>query len=331
MTSGDATSGAGRTTTPVLLLKTRSAPTDAYHDLLSASEHAFCPRFIPVLQHRFEEPGLSRLRSVLRDRRVSANPESPSSSSSSSYGGLIFTSQRAVEAFAKLVQDEHPEGGEDSPAEPDDAWPHLQHVPVYSVGPATTRALRAIPQSPTPLRVFGEHTGNGDALAHFILDHYAGWYPGRDPPPPLLFPVGEQRRDVIPRTLSNGGGDPSRAAIRVDEEVVYGTGVMESFPSDFATVLRETSDSPTRWVVVFSPTGCESMLRTLDILDPETGRAREGGGRRGGTYVAAIGPTTQNYLRSSFGFEPDVCAPSPSPEGVLQGILDFSRHLQSST
>lgn len=207
----------------------------------------------------------------------------------------------------------------------DEKWPHLQDVPVYSVGPATTRALRAVPQTPA-LQVFGEHTGVGDVLAPFILDHYGEWYRERATKPPLLFLVGEQRRDVIPKTLMDPAL-PRGRRIEVTEVVVYGTGVMESFAADFAAVLRRTADRPQRWVVVFSPTGCDSMLRGLDIVDETTGRAKEGYRSSAGrtTYIATIGPTTRSHLQNTFGYEPDVCAEKPSPEGVLAGIEGFLR------
>lgn len=198
------------------------------------------------------------------------------------------------------------------------AWPHLQDIPIYTVGPATSRALRAIPQSP-PLNIFGSEMGNGEALAHYMLDHYGQWYADRNVKPPLLFLVGEQRRDIIPKTLM----DPTLAddrRIQVDELVVYGTGVMESFELDFMKLLEETRDYAMRWVVVFSPTGCEAMLRALGRLDPETGKARGDDRKERSTYVATIGPTTRDFLRNSFGYEPDVCAEKPSPEGVEAGI-----------
>jgi uroporphyrinogen-III synthase len=81
---------------PILLLKTASTPTDSYEELLSAE--GFSPRFIPVLLHQFMEDGLSKLRSWLRDREINNAPNS-------TFGGLIFTSQRAVEAFAKVVEE----------------------------------------------------------------------------------------------------------------------------------------------------------------------------------------------------------------------------------
>ncbi|KAI8627580.1 uroporphyrinogen-III synthase [Xylariaceae sp. FL1651] len=291
---------------PVLLLKTKSSLTDAYEDLFSTPQDGFHfePTFVPVLQHRFEEDGMKSLRSLLRKQQIN-------NSDDSAYGGLIFTSQRAVEAFARLV--EEGQGNEKN-------WPHLQDIPIYSVGPATTRALKAIPQSP-PLRIFGEHTGNGDALAQYILGHYSECYRGRSTKPPLLFLVGEQRRDIIPRTLMDDAL-PADARIEVTETVVYGTGVMESFPEDFDKILSDTKDNPARWVVVFSPTGCDSMLRGLCMLDEETGKAARRPGQRT-THIATIGPTTRDYLKKTFDFEPDVCAETPSPDGVWQAITSF--------
>ncbi|KAJ2977760.1 hypothetical protein NUW58_g7709 [Xylaria curta] len=292
---------------PVLLLKTKSSPTDAYEDLFSTphDDFQFEPTFVPVLQHCFAEDGLKGVRKLLQEKRINSSVDS-------AYGGLIFTSQRAVEAFATLVAE-----GQGN----DESWPHLQDVPIYSVGPATTRALKAIPQSP-PLHIFGEHTGTGDVLAQYILEHYGKWYQGRPRKPPLLFLVGEQRRDIIPKTLMDVAL-PADTRIEVTETVVYGTGVMESFSKDFGKVLSSTADRPTRWVVVFSPTGCDSMLRGLGfLLDEKTSKATKGPGQRT-TLIATIGPTTRDYLINTFDFEPDVSAAKPSPEGVWEAITNF--------
>lgn len=127
---------------------------------------------------------------------------------------------------------------------------------------------------------------------------------------------------------------PAEKRVQVDELVVYGTGVMESFEQDFARLLGET-EGRMRWVVVFSPTGCEAMLRSLNLLDPRTGKVRKevaslgekGIGEQGHeTYIATIGPTTRDYLRKEFGFESHVCAARPSPEGVEEGIREFLRN-----
>ncbi|KAM0429851.1 hypothetical protein ACHAQK_010968 [Fusarium lateritium] len=307
---------------PILLLKTRSSPGDSYEDLFSESdtkEIGFAPEFVPVLLHQFHDEGMKEVAALLRERRI-GNQEHDE------YGGLIFTSQRAVEAFVKLVEDGKAEDATNSADTT--SWPHLQNVLVYSVGPATTRALAAVPQDP-PLQVFGSHTGNGAALGPYILAHYFEWYRDQNRPtlPPLLFLVGETRRDIIPKTLQDGAL-PDTERIRVTETVVYGTGVMESFPVDLRRVLSETRDDPVRWIVVFSPTGCDSMLRVMGILDAETSKVYKGYERDGKTFIATIGPTTRDHLLS-FGFEPDVCAESPTPQGVLEGIKEFMAKRQS--
>ncbi|EPE03654.1 uroporphyrinogen-iii synthase [Ophiostoma piceae UAMH 11346] len=298
---------------PVFLLKTKSSPHDAYEELFSSprptsnpsTETLFEPVFVPVLEHRFDDAGVASLTSSLTGKEIAAGQE---------YGGMIFTSQRAVEAFTKVVHDNRPAG--------DAAWPHLQ-VPVYSVGPATTRALKAVPQEPA-LQVSGEHTGNGEDLAYYIQDTYTALPRPDQNNNKLLFLVGDKRRDIIPKVMASGKArdGSSRTVIPVDEVVVYGTGEMASFGEDFRRLLDETQGRPVRWVVVFSPTGCDSMLRELGKQGSSTS-----GGIQGKTYVATIGPTTRAYLQDTFGYEPDVCAAEPSPQGILRGITDFMAKL----
>lgn len=165
-----------------------------------------------------------------------------------------------------------------------------------------------------------------------MLDHYGGWYADRPSKPPLLFLVGEQRRDIIPKVLMDSAL-PKNKYVPVDELIIYETGVMESFEQDFGELLHHTEDKDVRWIIVFSPTGCEAMLRALKMIDIETGKVKTGergggcGNRKGKgrrrTYIATIGPTTRDYLRKSFGFEPDACAGEPSPEGVGEAIDIF--------
>ena len=108
---------------------------------------------------------------------------------------------------------------------------------------------------------------------------------------------------------------------------------MASFAEEFATTLRATSSAATRWVVVFSPTGCEAMLRVLGWFDDGTERTQQEIVRRSlrmaeetgkNVFVASIGPTTREYLEREFGFRVDVCAETPSPEGVGEGIQKFT-------
>ncbi|KIY02946.1 uncharacterized protein Z520_01411 [Fonsecaea multimorphosa CBS 102226] len=424
-------------TIPVLLLKTRSQPHDAYEEFFGPSSPfcrsgrgsasgattennadsaspVFLPEFVPVLDHRANTQNLGALEELLKSGRLSEQ-----------YGGMIFTSQRAVEAWADVVKRveggpgterqgeedvNHGRGGGVSASSPDlghrygivpqtpntddddGATPPLGNLldddfafPLYTVGPATSRALNTLvteslaaskhshsPFSRLRPSVLGEHTGNGDKLAQYILSHYNALHsrrlytfydaprlpftPVMGPMPPrgervdkddarlrkkpLLFLVGEQRRDVIPKTLMDKEGKLAspEERIQVDELEVYTTVVMESFQDDFRRRIAEHKLGGVRVVVVvvFSPQGCESMLRSLDYIDNNhalTDRARtrwvetdnvEDDHEQTSRYIiVTIGPTTRDHLRNKYGFEADVCSAKPSPEGVGRGLMEF--------
>ncbi|KAG5303511.1 NADH-ubiquinone oxidoreductase [Histoplasma capsulatum G186AR] len=158
---------------------------------------------------------------------------------------------------------------------------------------------------------------------------------------------------------------PLERRIQVEELIVYETGVMESFEDMFGAALKaararrklegrgggggmddgdnNNADERAMWVVVFSPTGCDAMLRTLGMIPVSEREGIDGDGistsmNRGeeeekekkrikgalrDCYIATIGPTTRDHLRGRYGVEPDVCAEIPSPEGVGKGIQEF--------
>lgn len=383
---------------PVLLLKTRSLPVDTYEELFNAApstptdiaSFTYKPEFIPVLEHTQDGASLSQLSELLRTGQLKRK-----------HGGMIFTSQRAVEAWIDIVHKVEAEAAPQiSRRHEDDAFSDLDSLtpfPLYVVGPATERALQTIitesesqsrshsqpPSLFTRLNpsIHGAHTGNGASLASFMLthynalheEHYFTYYEAprlpfipllgmssqnygrkrleRDDPRlvkrPLLFLVGEVRRDIIPRTLM-GETDPNRR-IAVEEMEVYSTQVMGGFKGEFLRFCegldREDGGSHRigcRVVVVFSPQGSDVMLRGIGYLDENgqvTERARrrwwEGGDRGGGStedeqprwIITTIGPTTRDYLRDTFGVEPDVCAAKPSPQGLKDGIEEFLRRI----
>lgn len=295
--------------TPILLLKTKSVPTDTYEELfLTYDNQGYAPVFVPVLEHRFKPDALNTVRQHILNRGLVPTLQN----GLATYGALIFTSQRAVEAFNEVVEDIRKER-----TSVDDLLP--ESLPLYVVGPATARGLRAL-----NLRcpILGEETGNGEALAGFILEHYNSLYPGI-PNPPILFMVGDKRRDIIPRTLQSEQLPSDRSA-RVDELVIYETGEMRSFKSNFTDIWQANAVSGRKcqWIVVFSPTGCQAMLESLGLLDVETGKAKKIASGRN-VLILTIGPTTRDYLMNEFDFVPDVVAERPSPEGIAEGIRAF--------
>lgn len=85
---------------PILLLKTKSTPNDSYDEYFSTPTSPFTPIFVPVLQHKPNLSNLEAVKALLRDGGLRRK-----------YGGMIFTSQRAVEGFAQVVQELEREKG----------------------------------------------------------------------------------------------------------------------------------------------------------------------------------------------------------------------------
>jgi uroporphyrinogen-III synthase len=291
------------TKTTVILLKTKSTPHDGYQEYFASTENgAFEPIFVPVLQHRTRDDALENIKNL-----ITSDAFKRSASRGNHYGGIIFTSQRAVEGFIKVATQmprEDLEGALDS------------QLPFYVVGPATARGLRTLGLL---CPILGESTGNGEALAAFILADFNLRWRHCSPKPGLLFLVGEQRRDVISRTLQSQSL-PHEERIIVSETVVYETEEVATFAADFASILAN-KQSERKWVVVFSPTGCKAMLSILGLLDQSTGKYN--GTAPTCTRIATIGPTTRDYLKHHFDFEPAVYASKPSPDGIGTAIQKF--------
>jgi uroporphyrinogen-III synthase len=274
---------------PVLLLKTPSQPIDRYRECLESLDSGkYQPVFIPVLRHEILPDTIAQLESLLATGAFKST-----SSTSRRYGGIIFTSQRAVEAFGQVLRNLKARG---SSSGLDDS------TILYVVGPATARAVESLG---LPCDILGKETGNGEALAQFILGNYGTRW-GEGEKPGLLFLVGEKRRDVIPRSLQSQDLKPEDR-IRVDEVEVYKTAEHPDFGQEF----RETwsgNSGRRQWVVVFSPTGCSTMLDTVALHSADSK-----------TKVATIGPTTKSYLEKH-GFVAHVVASKPTPEGLAEAI-----------
>ena len=304
---------------PVLLLKTKSIPVDGYDEYFKTVENGkYNPIFVPVLEHRFKADVLDWLSKVVNSQGLSTNKHpNPVKATEDTFGGMIFTSQRAVEAFSNTIQSLDASARDLLlPAE----------FPLYVVGPATAKGLRALGLK---CPIIGEETGNGEALAAFMLDDYNRRQEvnnhGGGTKLPLLFLVGEQRRDIIPKTLQSSEL-PDGERITVVEKTVYETGEMQSFRSDFSSLIRSNASQglQEQWVVVFSPTGCEAMLRALNWLDEEQRYdSRLGESSFKGTHIATIGPTTRDYLLKEFSFQPHTSADKPSAEGIGSAIQTF--------
>ncbi|KAF3928353.1 hypothetical protein ABW21_db0201278 [Orbilia brochopaga] len=253
---------------PVLLLKTKSSPTDPY-DVLFSSTGSYEPIFVPVLQHRFDNA--DAVKRMILDRAVGAADDI----SQGRFAGLVITSQRTVEALAAILEDLKKTNG-------DTVARFLNDTRIYIVGPATCTALVNLGFRAS--HVVGGESGNGAALADFIIDDYITRHETRD----LLFLVGETHNTVIPIRVPEKLKELGDISMTVDEVVVYRTGVAENFADEFRGQLERLDqehhgEGHVAWVVVFSPTGTDAAL--------------------------------ERFRR-----RPEAVAKTPSPEGLLEAV-----------
>uniref|UniRef100_A0A8C1ZY31 Uroporphyrinogen-III synthase n=1 Tax=Cyprinus carpio TaxID=7962 RepID=A0A8C1ZY31_CYPCA len=155
----------------VLLLKEpreSESEADPYLQELSSCGHT--ASLIPVLSFRFVS--LDELSERLFE------PER--------FGGLIFSSPRAVEAVKSCLDSQKHRHKWDAVK---DKW---NEKSVYVVGKATASLVVDLGLSP-----LGEDTGTADALAQLILQRE------NQEMKPLFFPCGSIKREVLPTALRN--------------------------------------------------------------------------------------------------------------------------------
>lgn len=200
------------------------------------------------------------------------------------YGGLIFTSPRAVDAVKlSLEQDGKSEAWKKSLRE---KW---NVKPVYVVGNATASLV-----SKLGLDAEGASSGNAERLAEWICS-------GEPPALPLLFPCGALKGEVLPRMLRDRG-------IPMESIVVYQKvphpGIQRNLDSYYSEQGIPAS------ITFFSPSGLTYSLRHIRELS---------GSRIDQIKFAAIGPTTARALAAQ-GLPVSCTAQSPTPRALAAGI-----------
>uniref|UniRef100_A0A8C8YTD3 Uroporphyrinogen-III synthase n=1 Tax=Prolemur simus TaxID=1328070 RepID=A0A8C8YTD3_PROSS len=200
------------------------------------------------------------------------------------YGGLIFTSPRAVEAVELcLEKDNKTEVWEKSLKE---KWSAKS---VYVVGNATASLV-----SKLGLDTEGEKCGNAENLAEYICS--------REPSAlPLLFPCGTLKREVLPKMLKDKG-------IPMESITVYRTiphpAIQVNLNSYYSTQGVPAS------ITFFSPSGVTYSLKHIQELS---------GDSMDQIKFAAIGPTTARALAAQ-GLPVSCTADSPTPRALATGV-----------
>ncbi|KAM6186235.1 uroporphyrinogen-III synthase [Rhynchocyon petersi] len=201
------------------------------------------------------------------------------------YGGLIFTSPRAVEAAELCLEEESKS----------EAWnPVLREQwdakPVYVVGSATGSRVRRI-----GLGTEGENCGYAEKLAEYICSR-------ESPELPLLFPCGTLKRETLPKMLADQG-------VPMESITVYETiphpGIQENLDNYFSKQGVPAS------ITFFSPSGLTYSLKHIQAL---------AGIRIEQIKFVAIGPSTAQAMAAQ-GLPVSGTADSPTPRALAEGIL----------
>ncbi|KAK4293485.1 hypothetical protein Pmani_033822 [Petrolisthes manimaculis] len=172
------------------------------------------------------------------------------------HSGIIFTSQRAVEAVSQIYSN--------MPAAHHHAWSEKK---VFVIGDATQRAV----QAHLKLSCIGQESGNAKQLAPIIIRETKAF------DKPLLYPCGNLGRDELPRLLAQEDRD-FRAL------TTYQTSQHPQLKQCIQN-LKSSGKLP-KVMVFFSPSGVNFTLPVLESV----------GVNITGVKFVAIGPTTNTAL-----------------------------------
>ena len=204
----------------VLILKSKTKD-DSYEKLFN--EKGYKTVFVPVLSFKF-----------INQHDIIKRLESPEN-----HSGLVFTSQRTVEAVQLCVGDTAFAGKWSASLKA--KWSQL---PVFVTGKATGKQVRERLHFSS---IFGEDSGSADALTQIILDALPGGLNKE-----LLFPCANIKKETLPNTLKEKG-------YRICCITAYCTEpdpqLVESLEKYFSPRETSTDFRQPACIVFFSPSG----------------------------------------------------------------------------
>ncbi|XP_054437763.1 uroporphyrinogen-III synthase isoform X2 [Pteronotus mesoamericanus] len=200
------------------------------------------------------------------------------------YGGLIFTSPRAVEAAELCLQrDGKTEVWEES------LRGNWNAKSVYVVGNATAALVNKM-----GLETEGENCGNAEKLAGYICS--------REPSAlPLLFPCGALKGETLPKMLKDKG-------IPMESLTVYQKAPHPGIRVNLSSYYSKQGVPAS--ITFFSPSGLTYSLKHIQELS---------GNKIDQIKFAAIGPTTARALATQ-GLPVSCTAESPTPRALADGL-----------
>ncbi|XP_054454611.1 matrix metallopeptidase-21 [Anoplopoma fimbria] len=176
------------------------------------------------------------------------------------HGGLIFTSPRAVEAVKMCLEAD--ERREEWNSSVKDKW---NSKSIYVVGKATAAAVRNLGLNP-----LGEDTGTADVLSSLIIEREDTNIP------PLFFPCGSIKREVLPTALRGNG-------VPLETLTVYQTAEHPDLEKNLNNYFTEQGTPAS--IAFFSPSGvkfCLEVVRRLSVCSHRAYDTRRYDSRRYG-------------------------------------------------
>ncbi|NXP54621.1 HEM4 synthase, partial [Heliornis fulica] len=203
------------------------------------------------------------------------------------YGGLVFTSPRALEAI-KICLKENSKN---------EAWSkslkqRWNTKPAYVVGKATASLVEEVGLTPQ-----GEKSGNAEKLAEYICS--------REKPnsSALLFPCGALKREVLPTALREKG-------VLLESLTVYQTAQHADLQDSLSSYFSQQGIPAS--IVFFSPSGVRFCLQHIEKLSGEfISRIK----------FSAIGPATAEAMEAA-GVPVSCTARSPTPQDLAAGLQE---------
>ncbi|KAF9528794.1 tetrapyrrole biosynthesis, uroporphyrinogen III synthase [Crepidotus variabilis] len=229
--------------------------------------------------------------------------------------GVIVTSKRSCEALgAALKASQQSMQGLTNAAD----W---SQIPFYVVGETTASSLRDIFDAfgPYPVDIRGQHSGNAENLASFILGDLKS-----EGSVKLLYLTGDKNRDTITRILSD-------SSIELQLLQVYETKTSSSFRSNLKRTMEASpGEKIFWWIVFFAPSAAVSVSPILqeyfafkhnnssvDRVATEEDKIF--------AKICAIGPTSKVALQDDLGLMVDAVASKPTPDNVVTAVTDVDR------
>uniref|UniRef100_A0A1A7X5D2 Uroporphyrinogen-III synthase n=1 Tax=Iconisemion striatum TaxID=60296 RepID=A0A1A7X5D2_9TELE len=224
---------------------------------------------------------------VLSFKFVSLNTLSDKLFQPEKNGGLIFTSPRAVEAVKMCLEDG--ERKQEWNKTWKDKW---NRKPIYVVGKATAALVQSLGLEP-----LGEDTGTADVLSRLIIEREDKNIP------PLFFPCGSIKREVLPTALRENG-------VPLETLTVYQTTEHPDLEKNLKNYF--TKQGIPGSVGFFSPSGVKFCLEVVRRLSGE---------QLTQIKFAAIGPTTRDAMAAE-GLCVSCTAEKPTAEHLAAAIAE---------